>query len=103
MLLALFAFGGIIAFSAVFVVATQVEETVNPLLADDSSTGLADPAADTLAGHHPITPPPIGDWQLCTVASLREAEAVLDCLEQQGVAEREQVIHGNSSFAVRWR
>lgn len=104
MTLTLFLIGGMIALTAVFVVATQVESIVNPFAAGEAAAvGLADPAADTLTAEHAITPPPIGDWQLRTVASLRDAEDLLDCLERHGVVERELVILGKASFAVRWR
>lgn len=93
-----------IALMAVSVVATQVQDTVNPTLAGETTmVGLGDPASDTLAGHHNATPAPAGDWQLRTVVSLRDAEQLLDCLEAQGYKERELVILGKASFAVRWR
>jgi predicted transcriptional regulator len=43
------------------------------------------------------------DWQLTTVSRLCDAEELLDVLENQGFAERELVVLGNSTFAVRWR
>ncbi len=43
------------------------------------------------------------EWQLTSVASLSEAEDFLDVLENQGFAERELVVLGNSTFAIRWR
>jgi hypothetical protein len=43
------------------------------------------------------------DWQLTTVSSLGDAEELLDVLENQGATERELVVLGNSTFAVRWR
>ena len=93
-----------IALTAVFVVATQTQEIVNPILAGETTlAGLGDPSADTLAGHHSATPAPAGDWQLRTVAGLRDAEELLDCLEAQGYKYRELVILGKASFAVRWR
>jgi hypothetical protein len=99
--------GGTIVLMAVFAVATHVHETVNPMLAGETTmVGLADPASDTLAGHHATTPPPVGEmgeWSLRTVSALRDAEELLDCLEAQGYKERELVILGKSSFAVRWR
>lgn len=107
MTLSLILIGGIIALTAVFVVATQLQETVNPILAAEARgaglLGLSDPAADTLAGHYAATPPPAGDWQLRTLSSLCEAQDLLDCLEHHGIAERELVILGKASFAVRWR
>jgi len=104
MTLALCTICGLFALTAVFVVATQVQESVNPLLADDATlVGLSDPATDTLDGHPITTPLPIGEWQLRTVSSLSDAESLLDCLERQGINERELVILGRASFAVRWR
>jgi hypothetical protein len=104
MTLALVALSGTLALLAVSVVATQVHETVNPMLTGETTmVGLGDPASDTLAGHHSATPAPEGDWQLRTVSGLRDAEELLDCLEAQGYKERELVILGKASFAVRWR
>jgi len=104
MTLALLLITATIAMTAVFVVATQVNETVSPVLTGETTmVGLGDPASDTLSGHHHATPAPAGDWQLRTVAGLRDAEELLDCLEAQGYKERELVILGQASFAVRWR
>jgi hypothetical protein len=104
MTLALCMICGLFALMAVFVVATQVQETVNPLLADDSAlAGLSDLASETLDGHPITTPLPAGEWQLQTLSSLSDAESLLDCLERQGINERELVILGRASFAVRWR
>ena len=62
--------------------------------------GIGDPGSETL--------PPAGgnlaaEWHLTTVNDLTAAEELLDCLENQGVAERELVVLGNTCFAVRWR
>ena len=104
MTLTLFLIGGMIALTAVFVVATQVEEAVNPFLAGEAtSVELADPAAVTLTAVHAVTPPPVGEWELRTLSSLADAQDLLDCLERHGIAERELVILGKASFAVRWR
>ena len=93
-----------IALLAVFVVATEVHEIVNPVLTHETTiVGLSDPAADTLAGQHNATPAPAGDWQIRTVAGLRDAEELMDSLEAQGYKERELVMLGKASFAVRWR
>lgn len=64
-----------------------------------------DPAADTLAASISQTPGPADptDWKLMTVTSLRDAERLLDWIEAHGFAERELVVLGNASFAVRWR
>lgn len=104
MTLALVMIAATIALTAVFVVATQVHETVNPVMAGETTmVGLGDPASDTLSGHRSATPAPAGDWHLRTVAGLRDAEELLDCLEAQGYKDRELVILGKASFAVRWR
>ncbi|MCE9564140.1 MAG: hypothetical protein K8U57_19015 [Planctomycetes bacterium] len=47
--------------------------------------------------------PQAAEWHLVTVSSLSAAQEMLDSLEAQGFAEREFVVLGNSSFAVRWR
>jgi hypothetical protein len=76
----------------------------SPALAGDQTVvGLGNPTHETLP--HPLAfePASRADWQLATVTNLRDAEDMLDCLENQGVAERELVILGNSCFAVRWR
>lgn len=43
------------------------------------------------------------DWQQATVTTLREAEELLDALENQGYAEREVELLGNSCITVCWR
>lgn len=64
--------------------------------------GLSDPGAETLPAGG--TQRPVAtEWHLTTVTDLTAAEDLLDCLENQGVAERELVVLGNSCFAVRWR
>ena len=89
--------------TAVFVVATQVNETVSPVLTGETTmVGLGDPARI----HFPATtmpPPPRRATGSRTVAGLRDAEELLDCLEAQGYKARELVILGKASFAVRWR
>jgi hypothetical protein len=44
-----------------------------------------------------------GEWQQTTVATLRDAEELLDALETRGYAERELIEIENSCIAVRWR
>ena len=77
--------------------------TVDPF----QPAGTADPAADTLPVSSSVvqTTAPAGDggWQTTTLTSLREVEELLDSLEVHGIAEREVVAIGNSTFAVRWR
>ncbi|MBN9519885.1 hypothetical protein J0H58_15395 [bacterium] len=92
--------GSMLAVAATVVVTTR--SGVQTALADQgTAVGLGDPAADTLADA-PRTPARI-DWQLTTVDNLSAAEDLLDCLEAHGYAERELVVLGNSTFAVRWR
>ncbi len=50
------------------------------------------------------TPPgTVAEWQVSVVASLRDAEEMLDRLENCGVVERELETLGHNRFAVRWR
>jgi hypothetical protein len=106
MTLSLLLIGGItILIIAASVVLSRAYEVAQPALAGESTAiGLADPAAETLCGHnenHIATTQ--GSWQLSTVSALCDAEELLDYLECQGYSERELVILGNSTFAVRWR
>ncbi|HJZ56853.1 MAG TPA: hypothetical protein VKE74_17930 [Gemmataceae bacterium] len=73
------------------------------LAGEQTVVGLGDPASDTLPCTGERAQPSGTEWQVTTVASLSAAEQLLDCLEAQGYAEREMVILGNSSFAIRWR
>ena len=50
-----------------------------------------------------VSEPKAAEWNLVTVASITAAQEMLDSLEAQGFAEREFVVLGKSSFAVRWR
>jgi hypothetical protein len=43
------------------------------------------------------------EWHVTSLKNLSEVEDLLDCLESQGYAEREVIVQGNDSFAVRWR
>jgi hypothetical protein len=68
----------------------------------NTAVGLNDAGAETLpAGGVRRTAG--GEWHLTTVNDLTAAEELLDSLENQGFAERELVVLGNSCFAVRWR
>jgi len=71
------------------------------LAGQGTAVGLGDPAADTVAGG--VRAPRRSDWQLTTVDDLTAAEDLLDCLEAHGYEDRELVVTGNSTFAVRWR
>jgi hypothetical protein len=46
---------------------------------------------------------PARPWRTTTVASLGDAEDLLDSLEACGFEERELRIPGNAHFEVRWR
>ncbi|QDU22464.1 hypothetical protein [Urbifossiella limnaea] len=75
---------------------------VHPALASqDTVVGLSDAASDTVADDRYATRP--AEWQLTCVDDLSAAEDLLDCLEAHGFAERELVMTGNATFAVRWR
>ncbi len=41
-------------------------------------------------------------WQVCCALTLYEAEQLLDCLEVNGVHQREMSL-GNDGVSVRWR
>jgi hypothetical protein len=74
------------------------------LAAETTLAAAADPAAATITtGRHLNNSTTRTDWHLTTVSALSDAEELLDVLENQGVAERELVVLGNSCFAVRWR
>ncbi|MBX9580193.1 MAG: hypothetical protein K2X87_07770 [Gemmataceae bacterium] len=78
------------------------DHPVAPDLAGENTlVGLTDPAAETLSGGAARRPK--ADWGMATMASLTEAEQCLDWAENRGFAERELVVLGNTSFAVRWR
>jgi hypothetical protein len=86
--------------SAVAVMAT-IHHAEPALATDNTVVGLGD--ADTLVSADRRSSPVRTDWQLTAVDDLTHAEELLDCLENQGYTERELVVMGNSSFAVRWR
>ena len=43
------------------------------------------------------------DWKLATMDSLREAEDLLDYLENHNINDREFHTLANNCFAVRWK
>jgi hypothetical protein len=87
-----------VSLTALFMVATR--PAAHPALAGDNTVvGLRDAASETLVGGTSVC----NDWKLATVDDLTDAEDLLDNLEACGHADRELVILGNSSFAVRWR
>ncbi len=49
------------------------------------------------------TAQPDSGWHTTKVSALHEAEDLLDALEAHGFMERELIVLGNASFAVRWR
>jgi len=99
--------GGGIAITAAYVMSGR--SAIHAALAGQTTGGqttsvaLNDPGAETLPAGGGVRTPPPSEWHLTTVTDLTAAEELLDCLENQGVAERELVVLGNSCFAVRWR
>ena len=94
-----------LAFAAVALTAAGVVATRSGLhsaLASQATVvGLGNAAGDTVAEDR--VAPRATDWQLTAVSDLGAAEDLLDCLEAHGYAERELVVTGNATFAVRWR
>lgn len=111
MTLTLLAVAAAVAMAALYAVSTKSD--IHAVLAADQPVGessmggqntivgLGDPAAETLSGGSRT--PVRTDWAMATLTDLSEAEDVLDWAENHGFAERELVVLGNSSFAVRWR
>jgi len=93
--------GAAITLTAAYVLTTRSAAHV-ALAGENTVVGLHDAAAETFVGGG-AGAPQRSDWQLTTVDALCDAEALLDCLEARGFEERELVVLGNSSFAVRWR
>lgn len=97
---AVLTFGFLFAVATSYAVATR-SGLHAALAGHGTAVGLSDPAAETVAcdtrGLNRT------DWQLTAVDNLTAAEDLLDCLEAHGHADRELVVLGNSSFAVRWR
>jgi hypothetical protein len=93
--------GVAVVLTAVFVLTTRAEPA--EALAGETTIANEAAAAETLVGGCHIAPATRTDWQLATVSALSDAEDMLDMLENQGFAERELVVLGNSCFAVRWR
>ena len=90
--------GGLTAVYAMIARAEPMEA-----LAGEVTISNAAGSSETLASGRHQTPTTRTDWHLTTVSALHDAEDLLDTLENQGVAERELVVLGNSCFAVRWR
>jgi len=87
------------ALTAAGVVATRSPGVHAALASQGTAVGLAD--EDTVAEDRVARR--ATDWQLTCVDDLNAAEDLLDCLEAHGYAERELVVTGNATFAVRWR
>ena len=101
MTLTLLIAGSAIAIAYMYVVTVRAS---SPSLASEQTViGLGDPASETMGYGNHSHPAVSTDWRMTTVDDLTDAEDLLDCLENQGVEERELVILGNSCFAVRWR
>ncbi|MBX9624836.1 MAG: hypothetical protein K2X82_13610 [Gemmataceae bacterium] len=100
-----------IGIAAVFVISSKSDvhavlagdhPTPHPGLASENTlVGLTDPAAETMDGGSVRRAERA--WAMTTLTNLSEAEEALDWAEVHGFAERELVVLGNSSFAVRWR
>jgi len=71
------------------------------LASQGTVVGLADAAGETVAEDRKAARST--EWQMTCVDDLHAAEDLLDCLEAHGFAERELVVTGNATFAVRWR
>jgi len=101
MTLTLLIAGAAVAISFMYVMTARAGSPA--LASEQTAVGLGDPANETLAyGNQPQVANRT-DWRMTTVDDLTAAEDLLDCLENQGIEERELVILGNSCFAVRWR
>jgi hypothetical protein len=108
MTLTLVLIGGLaLAIAAVFVRSSRAYEVVPSLAGAAPAAGTAGTetlsAAATGTDEHRAFDLPRTDWQMATVADLAAAEDLLDSLENHGFAERELIVLGNASFAVRWR
>ena len=93
--------GVAVVLTAVSVLTTKAQP-VEVLAGETTVAHAADPAETLASGRH-VSPVTRTDWQLMTVSALSDAEDLLDVLENQGYAERELIVLGNSTFAVRWR
>jgi hypothetical protein len=96
--------GTTIALTAVYTLIVK-SQPASVLAGETTLSSSADPASETLSTAPSSAPTgaPCSEWQLTTVSDLSDAEELLDVLENQGIVERELVILGNSTFAVRWR
>lgn len=103
MSLTIFLIGAAIVGISGVAVMTTVRNAEPALATDNTVIGLGNAGTDTLVSTGGRANPVRTDWQLTSVDNLTHAEELLDCLENQGYAERELVIMGNASFAVRWR
>jgi hypothetical protein len=96
---AIFTFG---SAAILYAVATSdpalMPATVNPF----GSPRVSDPAADTLELANATAATLTGDWHTNEVKSLREAEDVLDWLENHHVRHAEMT-NANGMFQIRWR
>ncbi len=101
MMLTILTIAGVaITLTATYVLITKTQPA--EALAGETTLANAASAAETLRVDRSL-PATRTEWQLTTVSALCDAEELLDMLENQGYAERELVVLGNSSFAVRWR
>jgi hypothetical protein len=105
MMLSLLLIGGlaitILAVNAISTKSYDLAETAS--IGENSSVGLGDPANDTMVGNGGTSTSLKTEWNLTAVTALCDAEEMLDYLEMKGYPERELLVLGDSSFAVRWR
>jgi hypothetical protein len=73
---------------------------VKPVECDSHAMTSAPGAVEITGGAAIPKPPP---WNERVVASLSDAQDLLDALEARGVAEREFEVLGKAGFVVRWR
>lgn len=94
--------GGTAVLTALYV-ATHRGSALQGAWADNTAVGLADLAQETMNLGHSHSQLTTKDWQIASLASLSDAEDLLDYLEANGYSQRELINLGNRCFAVRWR
>lgn len=102
MMITLILVGGAALVTALYVVAHR-GSALQAAWADNTAVGLADLPQDTMNLGNPQSQPATKDWQMASLASLSDAEDLLDYLEANGHSRRELITLGHRCFAVRWR
>lgn len=99
--------GGVAVVTALYVVthhaANHRVSALQPVWADNTAVGLADLAQETMNLGNSHSQSTTKEWQIASLASLSDAEDLLDYLEANGHSQRELITLGNRCFAVRWR